>query len=68
MFPPGLDESPPQFDGTRLAVTVNVGVGAFDAARDGDGDGLYREVDRALYRAKDLGRNRVQTVSSAAPA
>ena len=67
-FRRGLDESPPQFDGTRLAVTVSVGVGAFDAARDGDGDGLYREVDRALYRAKDLGRNRVQTVSSAAPA
>lgn len=62
-FRQDLADAPLRFENERLAVTVSVGVGAYDAARDGDGDGLYREVDRALYLAKDLGRNRVQRVS-----
>lgn len=64
-FRQDLAAAPLHFESERLAVTVSVGVGVFDAARDGDGDGLYREVDQALYRAKDLGRNRVQRVVSA---
>ncbi len=49
-------------DGQRLAVTVSIGVGAFDLRRHGDGDGLFRAVDAALYAAKHAGRNRVLAV------
>ncbi|MFT3807040.1 GGDEF domain-containing protein [Arenimonas sp.] len=64
-FRQDLEATPLSVEAQPLTVTVSVGVGVFDAARDGDGDGLYREVDQALYRAKDLGRNRVQRVASA---
>ncbi|MBW8312193.1 MAG: GGDEF domain-containing protein [Rhizobium sp.] len=46
-------------EGQRLPVTVSIGVGGFDPVRHGDGDGLYRAVDAALYAAKADGRDRV---------
>ena len=45
--------------GARVPLTVSVGVGRFDPSRHGDGEGLYRAVDRALYAAKSAGRDRV---------
>lgn len=57
---------PLEADGHRLLVTASIGVGAFDAVLHGDGDGLYRAVDMALYAAKAQGRNRVQPVQAAA--
>ena len=46
-------------DGCPLPITVSIGIGRFDPQRHGDADGLYRAVDRALYAAKDEGRDRV---------
>ncbi len=52
-------------DGQRITVTASIGLGAFDPVRHGDGDGLYRAVDTALYQAKGLGRNRVKQLEPA---
>ncbi|MFY2763213.1 GGDEF domain-containing protein [Arenimonas sp. MALMAid1274] len=60
-----LAVNPLDADGERLRVTVSIGVGAFDARSHGDGDGLYRAVDMALYAAKAQGRNRVLPVQAA---
>jgi len=57
-----LVNRPVECDGQRLTVTASMGLGAFDPARHGDGDGLYRAVDMALYAAKELGRNRVHAL------
>ena len=56
---------PLECDGQRLTVTASMGLGAFDAVEHGDGDGLYRAVDTALYDAKGQGRNRVKTLHAA---
>ena len=46
------------FDGARLSVTVSVGVAVWP--EDGrDGAALVAAADRALYAAKEGGRNRV---------
>lgn len=55
-----LERKPLQVDGDDLAVTVSIGCGAFDPARHADADALYRDVDAALYRAKQGGRNRTE--------
>jgi diguanylate cyclase (GGDEF)-like protein len=44
----------------RLGVTASIGVAAF-APRDGNHDDILVAADRALYRAKAAGRNRVAT-------
>ena len=41
-------------------VTLSIGVAARTAGKDIDPDELIEDADRALYRAKDLGRNRVE--------
>jgi two-component system cell cycle response regulator len=45
-------------DGTRVAVTVSLGVGTIDARADASSRALA-VADRALYAAKAAGRNRV---------
>jgi diguanylate cyclase (GGDEF)-like protein len=60
-----LAREPLSCAGQRIPVTVSIGVGAFEPARHGDADGLYRAVDLALYAAKDRGRNRVQALVTA---
>ena len=44
-------------EGKAIPVTVSIGIS--EAARDGDASQLYRAADRALYRSKSEGRNRV---------
>ena len=56
---------PLECDGQRITVTASMGLGGFDAFTHGDGDGLYRAVDLALYEAKALGRNRVKALQPA---
>ena len=56
---------PLECDGQRITVTASMGLGGFDPFTHGDGDGLYRAVDLALYEAKDLGRNRVKSLQPA---
>jgi two-component system, cell cycle response regulator len=40
-------------------VPITVSVGVAGRGSDADPDSLYRRADRALYRSKSEGRNRV---------
>lgn len=50
--------TPVQHEGLTMVVTASFGVQ--DLARAGSVQAMMLEADRALYRAKDTGRNRVQ--------
>jgi diguanylate cyclase len=49
---------PFHFRGERVAITLSAGIGAFAAGERSDQ--VFERADRALYRAKDGGRNRVE--------
>lgn len=51
--------SPLSLDGQTVAVTVSIGVTQMSAA-DADFDSVMARADKALYRAKDMGRNCVE--------
>ncbi len=44
-------------DGSRMAITVSIGIA--ERGHDIEPDELFRRADRALYRSKTSGRNRV---------
>ena len=50
------DADPPQ----ALSVTASFGIAAFPESKAADGEDLVRRADRALYRAKKTGKNRVE--------
>jgi diguanylate cyclase (GGDEF)-like protein len=50
------DEDPPRV----LGVTASLGIAAFPESKAVDGTDLVRRADRALYRAKRMGKNRVE--------
>ena len=53
-----IEACPFHFKGERVVITASIGLGAF---RSGErGDQVLKRADTALYRAKDLGRNRVE--------
>jgi diguanylate cyclase (GGDEF)-like protein len=58
-FREGLAARPLLVDGLVLPVTISIGWAEFQPAVHGAVDGLYRAADKALYRAKHEGRNRV---------
>lgn len=47
-------------DGQAFALTVSIGVHALRTGYDDERDDMIGAADRALYRAKDKGRNRVE--------
>jgi two-component system cell cycle response regulator len=53
-----LSERPIEFDGGEISITASVGVAAWES--DMATSSLYVAADRALYRAKRLGRNRTE--------
>jgi diguanylate cyclase (GGDEF)-like protein len=55
----GCLRGPIDLGGAIPAVSVSIGVATYDPARHGEGDGLFRAADRAVYGAKAAGRNRV---------
>ena len=59
-FRQALQALPVQAQEHAVALTVSIGCGQFDRGRYGDADEFYGDVDAALYRAKQAGRNRTE--------
>ncbi len=55
----GITESPAVYEGMTLPVTVSIGIAAL-RAEDAGSDAALLRADRALYRAKESGRDRVE--------
>ncbi|WP_445672367.1 diguanylate cyclase [Pseudomonas inefficax] len=53
-----VEACPFHFKGERVVITTSIGLGAFRAGERGDQ--VLKRADAALYRAKELGRNRVE--------
>ncbi|CAM3628093.1 putative signaling protein [Pseudomonas reidholzensis] len=53
-----IEACPFHFKGERVVITASIGLSAFRAGERGDQ--VLKRADAALYRAKDLGRNRVE--------
>ena len=51
----------------HVFVTVSIGVAAYGASRPEDARALVRRADEALYRAKALGKNRVERAEASPP-
>ena len=54
-----LEASPLQWKGETLHITASFGLSSITAAEGRRFDHLYNEADKALYLAKQRGRNRV---------
>ncbi len=54
-----LEANPVMWQGEAITVTASIGVAGTNPAAHCNFDRLYAEADKALYQAKELGRNRV---------
>ena len=54
-----LEASPTQFEQTTIRTTASIGLAGTTAAEKRDFDSLYNDADKALYMAKQRGRNQV---------
>jgi diguanylate cyclase (GGDEF)-like protein len=54
-----IEELPLEYEGKPIALTVSIGVACFPDSEFDSPDALVIAADRALYSAKDHGRNRV---------
>ncbi len=55
-----LSQMPINAGGNLIPVTASLGITFLAGANESDSETLIREADRAMYRAKSLGRNRVE--------
>ena len=53
-----------QIDASGRSIPVTVSVGLSDRGEDDSAEHVYKRADRALYRAKNEGRNRVAAVAA----
>ncbi len=51
-------DTPSEYEGTRLWVTISLGLAQYNPARDISGKSLIDRADRALYFSKQSGRDR----------
>lgn len=58
-----IAETPTQYDGRKLSVTVSMGVAQFDSGRDTGAKAFIDRADKAMYDSKQQGRNRVSIAS-----
>ena len=54
-----LENAPATWGTTRISTTVSIGLASTTASENRDFDHLYTQADKALYSAKERGRNRV---------
>lgn len=54
-----IELSPTTWESQRIQTTVSIGLASTTAAQAHDFDHLYHVADKALYQAKEKGRNRV---------
>lgn len=50
-------------DDLRIEVTVSIGLASYQTLKASDADALLKAADQALYRAKESGRNRVESAT-----
>jgi len=51
----------------RVSVSASIGVALYNRDDDSDADALLHRADQAMYRAKQRGRNRVETLPASEP-
>ncbi len=44
-----------------INITASIGVATLDVGKEADFDGLFAAADKAVYKAKESGRNRIET-------
>ena len=54
-----IQQEPFVIDSGGRTIPITVSIGVAGRGPDSDADSLYRRADRALYRSKSEGRNRV---------
>jgi len=55
-----IEEMSIEVEGEQIGVTASFGIASFTESNARDADDLVRLSDRALYRAKQMGKNRVE--------
>jgi diguanylate cyclase (GGDEF)-like protein len=54
-----LESQPTVWEGTPIAATASIGLAGTAAVENRDFESLYTDADKALYLAKQRGRNQV---------
>lgn len=57
----GIEKSVFHHDGNDMKVTISIGASQWTPARPLTAEAMVKEADKALYRAKNNGRNRVES-------
>jgi two-component system, cell cycle response regulator len=60
-----VESNPFAIEGGKNTINITVSIGLADRGRDANPDFLIKCADRALYRSKHAGRNRVTTAAAA---